>query len=265
MSADGSIRKLGCQGVDASEFVQPWFKSAGNRGASTRRRVVIALVLITALHLALAWTVLGRASADAVTPPTPVPMVMAQLMPQQAPRAAPPPESILPPAVEKPVQVQRPPRKTTQPVVKSVPNTTDSPKALSEPRPAETPQAASLPGDEPPSTPAAPSTPGAPTAQAEQLNAPVVPPRFNAAYLNNPPPVYPPILRRNGEEGRVVLRVLVTPDGSAADVRVLAPSTSPLFDEAAMAAVRKWRFVPARRGDVPVPEWVQVPIDFKLG
>lgn len=61
-----------------------------------------------------------------------------------------------------------------------------------------------------------------------------------------------------------MLRVLVTAEGAASEVRVLNPSSSPLFDEAAVAAVRKWRFVPARRGDTPVAEWVQVPIEFKL-
>jgi protein TonB len=41
----------------------------------------------------------------------------------------------------------------------------------------------------------------------------VLPPRFDAAYLNNPKPSYPPLARRLGEEGRVTLRVHVTPDG----------------------------------------------------
>ncbi len=109
-------------------------------------------------------------------------------------------------------------------------------------------------------TPAAPVPAVAPPAPP----APLVPPQFNAAYLNNPLPAYPPLLRRAGEQGRVVLRVLVNVDGSAGEVRVHHSSGSSLFDDAAQAAVRKWRFVPARRGETVVAEWVQVPIDFKL-
>jgi protein TonB len=82
--------------------------------------------------------------------------------------------------------------------------------------------------------------------------------------LNNPPPAYPPLMRRAGEEGRVLLRVLVTAEGTASEIRVIGPSGSPLFDEAAVAAVRQWRFVPARRGETAVAEWAQVPIVFKL-
>ena len=68
-----------------------------------------------------------------------------------------------------------------------------------------------------------------------------------------------------GDEGKVMLRVFVTPEGTAGEVRVLTSSGSPMFDDAAMAAVRQWRFVPARQGDNAVSAWVQVPIVFKLG
>lgn len=95
-------------------------------------------------------------------------------------------------------------------------------------------------------------------------SAPVIPLRFNAAYLDNPAPVYPPILRRTGEEGRVVLRVFVSAPGTASEVQIFRLSSSALFDEAALSAVRKWRFVPAKRGDSAIVEWVHVPIDFKL-
>src|SRR5690606_34137521 len=112
--------------------------------------------------------------------------------------------------------------------------------------------------------PPAPPVQTAPPAPPAPPPAPVTPPRFNAAYLNNPAPAYPAMLRRAGQEGRVVLRVFVTAEGAAGQVQVLQPSSSPLFDEAALTAVRKWRFVPARRGDAPIAEWVQVPIQFKL-
>lgn len=92
----------------------------------------------------------------------------------------------------------------------------------------------------------------------------VTPPAFNAAYLRNPPPRYPPAARRNGEEGTVLLRVLVTVDGAAARVELDRSSGSALLDSAAQDAVRGWRFVPARRGTQNAEDWVRVPVVFRL-
>lgn len=89
-------------------------------------------------------------------------------------------------------------------------------------------------------------------------------PSFDAAYLNNPAPVYPRQSRRAGEAGRVVLRVLVTPEGRAGEVALRETSGFDLLDEAAVAAVRQWRFVAARRGDITVAAWVVVPLRFDL-
>lgn len=96
------------------------------------------------------------------------------------------------------------------------------------------------------------------------LAPPVVPPRFDAAYLNNPSPAYPALSRRNGETGRVLLRVLVSRQGNAAQVTLHESSGYARLDAAAQAAVRDWRFVPAQQGDTSVEEWVIVPIHFKL-
>jgi protein TonB len=93
---------------------------------------------------------------------------------------------------------------------------------------------------------------------------PTTPPSFNAAYLDNPPPNYPPLARRSGEQGRVLLRVLVTPGGVAETVELRTSSGSSRLDNAALEVVKRWRFVPARRGDQPVAAWVLVPINFTL-
>lgn len=90
------------------------------------------------------------------------------------------------------------------------------------------------------------------------------PPRFGVAYLNNPPPQYPSIAKRMGEEGKVLLKVLVSPEGSAQEVRLHKSSGSDTLDNAALKAVRKWRFVPAKMGEAALAAWVQVPIVFKL-
>jgi periplasmic protein TonB len=85
------------------------------------------------------------------------------------------------------------------------------------------------------------------------------------AYGSNPKPPYPLAARRLGVEGVVTLDVLVRPDGSPAEVRVRSSSGSPLLDDSAVETVRsRWRFVPARRGNVPVESRVSFPIRFKL-
>ncbi|WP_306606713.1 energy transducer TonB [Azonexus sp.] len=88
--------------------------------------------------------------------------------------------------------------------------------------------------------------------------------RFDADYLRNPAPPYPPLSRRMGEEGKVILRVSVTPNGTADAVEIRTSSGSNRLDESAMKTVRTWKFIPAKRGDNAVQSWVLVPIIFKL-
>jgi protein TonB len=92
----------------------------------------------------------------------------------------------------------------------------------------------------------------------------VIPPRFDAAYLKNPPPIYPVASRRMHEHGTVFMRVRVLQQGTAAEVLIEHTSGSPRLDEAAMDAVRHWRFVPARRGTEAVEAWVLVPVEFAM-
>jgi len=92
----------------------------------------------------------------------------------------------------------------------------------------------------------------------------ISPPQFGAAYLNNPKPVYPSAARRMGMEGTVMLKVFVSRDGSAIKIEVAQSSGYEILDSAALQAVRNWRFIPARKGDIAVDEWVQVPVAFHL-
>src|SRR5262249_3513793 len=89
-------------------------------------------------------------------------------------------------------------------------------------------------------------------------------PRFDVAYLQNPPPAYPTIARRMRLEGTVVLRVLVDAVGHAEELRVGKTSGAAILDEAALGAVRDWRFVPARQGPEAIAHWVDVPVRFRL-
>lgn len=100
--------------------------------------------------------------------------------------------------------------------------------------------------------------------QAPAAAADAVPPRFDADYLDNPKPVYPPLSRRLGEQGRVLLRVFVEADGRAGRIEVRTGSGSDRLDQAAVAAVARWSFLPARQGDAQVGAWVLVPIVFSL-
>jgi protein TonB len=110
---------------------------------------------------------------------------------------------------------------------------------------------------------AAPPTPKAAPVPRESAAA-ATPPNYNAAYLRNPPPRYPVSARRNGEQGTVTLRVFVSREGLPLDVTVHTTSGSGSLDQAALEAVKRWRFVPARQGSEPVEAWVLVPIVYKL-
>jgi len=112
--------------------------------------------------------------------------------------------------------------------------------------------------------PAMAPAPAAPAAPVKAAAVTVTPPVFNASYLHNPAPRYPLAARRNGEQGTVTLKVLVTRQGTAASVSLERSSGSPRLDHAASDAVRAWRFVPARQGAEPVEAWVLVPVVFRL-
>lgn len=117
---------------------------------------------------------------------------------------------------------------------------------------------------------AAPPQPGpsaasqAPAGAGTGEPAVLSPPEYAAAYLQNPPPAYPRSARRAGDQGTVVLRVLVSIEGVAARVELERSSGSASLDSAALDAVQRWRFVPARRGATPVEAWVKVPVVFRL-
>ncbi len=102
-------------------------------------------------------------------------------------------------------------------------------------------------------------------AKAKAAPEPVTePPRFGVAYLNNPAPSYPMLARRMGEQGRVLLRVLVSENGKANTVNIDKSSGYEKLDEAAIEAVKKWTFIPAKRSSQPISAYVLVPINFSL-
>lgn len=117
-----------------------------------------------------------------------------------------------------------------------------------------------------PPDPPAPLAPAKPVAESSVAAAPAAfsPAHFNAAYLQNPAPAFPSLSRRLGEQGKVLLKVKVGADGHPVAVDLEKSSNFERLDEAARHAVSRWRFVPARRGEVPVEGAVIVPIVFRL-
>ncbi|HEU4334234.1 MAG TPA: energy transducer TonB [Candidatus Eisenbacteria bacterium] len=77
-----------------------------------------------------------------------------------------------------------------------------------------------------------------------------------------PEPEYPPIARGAGIEGRVVIEVLVSREGTVRAVR--EREGNPILVEAASKALRTWRFRPALWNGKPVAAWVAIPVVFRL-
>lgn len=219
-------------------------------GLKRRDKWALAL-LVVALHGAAAYWV-----SQSPTPPLPVvppqiPPMTIEFAAPAPPVVEPPPPAPAPPIVEPPpppVVDELAAKPAPKPVPKPKPKPAPKPVAKPEPKPVETPP--------PPVAAPAPVAPPAP--------APVTPPSANAAYLKNPAPEYPQMAQRRGWEGTVLLRVEVLASGKPGQIQIQKSSGRDALDTAALAAVKRWSFVPAKQGDVAQSGWVSVPIDFKL-
>lgn len=131
----------------------------------------------------------------------------------------------------------------------------------------------------PPPTPAplppAPTQPPAPVPAPVQEarpseSPPPTPSQASAAVLSpvpdarNLPPSYPRLARRRGYEGTVLLRVRVSAEGRCLAVEVVTSSGYASLDRAAVEAVQKWEFEPARSDGVAVEAVVEAPFRFRL-
>ena len=201
--------------------------------------VLLAVIL---LHGGVVAALLGGQTPATSEPPKPL---MVEMVAPQVERLSPPqpskrtiqhptPTPSARPAP--PVPVAAPLLATQGESVSSIAPVTDIPKPISAP-PAAAPAVVA----------AAPSVP-----------------RFDADYLNNPTPAYPPLSRRLREEGKVVLRVFVEPSGAAGTVEMRTSSGFERLDKSAITAVSRWKFVPAKQGAEAVGAWVLVPIIFSL-
>ena len=237
-------------------------------GISPLSREFFVALLFSVLSHAVAITLVGPA-----TTPTPVVAPLQVVLDSSPPMVIPSPPDI-------PEHVAATSDRRPEPVVKSAPSPQPvvEPETTPEPapkraikkttrvqqsrpkRPAPTPTIEPSPVPEqtnvvPATLPVTPSSPTAAVVTAESRKV---------EYLYNPPPDYPQRARRLGLEGEVLIRPRVLPNGKS-DQLVLEPSSGyRLLDEAAMEAVRQWRFRPARRGDEQVISWVEIPVRFRL-
>ena len=117
----------------------------------------------------------------------------------------------------------------------------------------------------------APSANTAPASTAQTGPRPATPapatvvlPSSDADYLNNPPPAYPRMSRRMGEQGTVMVRVLISVDGRAEQAEIRTSSGYARLDEAALDTVKRWRYVPGKRAGTAEAMWFNVPVRFVL-
>ncbi|BBA32025.1 periplasmic protein TonB [Methylocaldum marinum] len=219
------------------------------------------------VHAAVLPMLIKEESMPAVQSPSMAP-VMVDLIsvadPQpEAPQAIQKPAEPVKPKIESPKPKPKPkPKKASPPAKPSPILSTPGESAVRQATAESTPSPRQTPAEAAPA-----SAPPASAAAATALSpapAPVAPPRFNAAYLRNPAPVYPVGSLRRKEQGKVVLRVLVDAGGSAETVKLQTSSGYERLDAAALETVKQWKFVPARQGEKSVPAWVLVPISFSL-
>ncbi len=83
-------------------------------------------------------------------------------------------------------------------------------------------------------------------------------------YMRNPRPPYPREAREKAWQGTTQLRVEVLADGTAGKVEVAKSSGQSVLDQASVDTVRRWKFSPARSGDIPIRSTVEIPIVFRL-
>ncbi len=166
-----------------------------------------------------------------------------------------PPSAVRPMGQEKMVHVRRDIVKTVVPEkpLHPDPQYTQKGRALTPPEATYSPEPAVFPEQKSP---------------GEEHSATEASPRIiqkaSPLYQLNPPPQYPHLARRRGQEGVVVLDVSVDEYGRAAVVSLSVSSGFSLLDEAALKAVRQWRFQSGTINGIARKMMVKVPVRFRL-
>lgn len=218
-----------------------------------RNFVIVGSVVV--FHVAALWalqTGLLRRAVELVVPAE----VLSEIVTPPAPRVD---------APKPPVSAKTAPQ-TPQPVQRQALPPAPQPLAIADPTPAPnapagvlTPQPPAPPIAAPVAVAAPPAAPPAPPAPAR-----VELPSSDADYLNNPRPAYPALSKRLGEQGKVLVRVLIGADGAPQKAEIRTSSGFERLDQAALATVLRWRYVPGKRAGVAEAMWFNVPINFVL-
>ncbi len=208
-----------------------------------KRHVLIAASVVL-FHMAALWALqngLLRRAVEIIVPAE----ILSEFIAPPAPQVAPP--LPVPPPLKQPLaKAPRPePQPAPIPDVQPAPN---APTSVAVPQPPA--PAAAAPMATGPAAPPAPAKVELPSSDAE--------------YLQNPKPPYPAISKRLGEQGKVVVRVLIGVDGTAQKAEIRQSSGFDRLDQAALNTVLRWRYVPGKRGGVAEAMWFNVPINFVL-
>ena len=215
------------------------------------RNLTIALSVVL-LHIGFIYALYSGLLMRAVELVVPV-VVLSQFIEPPKPKEAPPPPPPPPPAQVKKAITQAPTVAAPLPVAINDPTpAVNAPTGSTAPQPAPAPIASAVA--------LIPVTPlVAPTAAlAVQL------PSSDADYLQNPKPAYPAISRRMNEQGKTTVRVLIGADGQPQRAEIGKSSGFSRLDDAALATVLRWRYVPGKRGGVAEAMWFNVPINWVL-
>ena len=216
------------------------------------RNAAIALC-VALLHVSFIYALYSGLLMRAVELVVPV-VVLSQFIEPPAPKTPPPPPPSIPPAPQVKKAIAKPPA-VAAPV----------PRAINDPTPtmnAPTGSVSPQPTLAPVTTPVAATADAQPAAPAA---APVVQlPSSDADYFQNPKPAYPSISRRLNEQGKTTVRVLIGADGQPQRAEIGKSSGFSRLDDAAVATVMRWRYVPGKRGGVAEAMWFNVPINWVL-
>ena len=239
------------------------FKAFFNEICGEERPSNMLILLSILVFLVHVWGVMWRQSADEtqLTPAKPLLMEVAMLrMSAPKPSVAPPPPPAPPQAVKKPEPIKplvKTLPKKLPPVVKKVLDTAPAENAVA---PEPIAQANSTPAPPSPAVSSSSQSHIPVNSESEQYT----PANFHANYASNPKPEYPSVARSREWQGKVMLRVQVSVEGLSDAVKVEKSSGHEMLDDCAVEAVKKWKFIPAKRGETAVASSVLVPISFSL-
>lgn len=227
--------------------------------------VIVGVIAVA--HLGI-WAVMDQSDNHTTVEVVKPPVVVEMLQPEpEKPKIieteAQPVEPKIPPISQQPEPQALPEVAQVKKVVSSVPKASPPIQTKADITPVQQPE--STTSEQLQAKPAPEVQPVEPTPSAPaQQDVPVTDAKGYAGYLSNPAPEYPDTALERGWEGRVVLRIRVSETGLPLAVDVQKSSGKKLLDDAAKRTVKRWKFIPAKRGTTAIEGWVDVPIDFKL-